>query len=292
MRKKIVLFLGCCLISFSGWTDAIILSYHLSEKCPADKPFLGSYGGCRGCDELESLMLDDEEDTANFEVCQNREIVKVNDWGPFRSRLKKCPTSYPVRDLWDNCVSCDNPQQIIIRNEKDCKICSERKTEKWMDNDYSCYLTKCSEKYPLYDNKECLACDAPYWTHNDKETCEKCPNRQYIPSGITLYTGVNEHGDKIVGKTLSGCYLKQKIDGLPLFEIDTKTEVVEPNPQKEGKRIYIGSVKFYPHQQHVTQHFWSCDEAPDNIQTLPEVCAKCPNREYMDGKCILKKEGK
>ena len=255
--SKIVLLLCCCLISFSGASGILVSSpsyYSYNSDCPPEKPFNVSSKvdrECRSCDELEVLVLE-KEHKADFDRCPNRETVGTGDL--LRSRLKECPKSHPLRDHWGSCRSCEDPKAISLENKTDCDVCPNRQTEEWMKDRYRCSLKKCPADFPLFDNRDCLACDSPYVTYDDKETCEKCPNRQYM--------------DPPARNLRKGCYLKPKDESRPLF--------------CTGYYVVYDSGS-----SHNPQLFYPCDDKED-IWTVPEVCAKCPNRDYIDGKCVFR----
>ena len=266
MLKKIVLFLCCCLISFTSLSViAPPKLYFYDEKCPLDRPF--SWGGgreCLACDEPKSMRLD-KEDKADFDRCPNRETVEKTH-GIMRSRLKKCPKTHPVRDLYDSCVSCEELNKIHVKNKADCSVCPNRLTERGDEDTYLCRLKKCPEAFPLFNEGNCLSCDEPYWTHDDKKTCEKCPNRRYVK--VPLAQKIK---NVIKGETAEGCYLKPKYENKePLFEVKVVDYI----------RMPMGGNPYY-------QNFYPCDEKRD-LDTLPEICTECPNRDYKDGKCIFR----
>ena len=274
--KKIILFLYCCLISFPGLSLTIPApsDYSYDKNCPTDKPFRANVGreylegekGCLSCDELKSIRLN-PKNKADFDRCPNRKTVETTS-GIMSSRLKKCPESHPLRALDGSCVSCEEPKSVQIKDKKDCDICANRRTEIWVPEteNYSCYFKKCPENFPLFSEGDCLACDAPYWTHDDKKTCDKCPNRQYIK--IPLPQKIK---NIVKGETSEGCYLKpEQGKREPLFEVKVVDRIRMP---MSGNPYY--------------QRFYSCNEEKD-IETIPEVCAKCPNRDYKDGKCIFR----
>jgi len=250
--SKIVLLLCCCLISFSGVSSIIVIpAYFYNSDCSPEKPFKGSGAydrECRSCDELESMMLE-KEHKADFERCSNRETVGTGNL--LRSRLKECPKSHPLRDHWGSCRSCEELENIYLENKTDCDVCPNRQTEEWWRDSYRCRLKECPADFPLFDNGDCLACDSPYVTYDDKETCEKCPNRQYR--------------DPPARNLRKGCYLKPKNESYPLFDMGF----------------------FLIDFQHRSQYFYPCDTKED-IWTVPEVCAKCPNRDYIDDKCVFR----
>ena len=138
-------------------------------------------------------------------------------------------------------------------------------------------MNECPDNFPLRDDGACLACKSPYWTTDDKGTCEKCSNRQYIPRGIILSekrNGLDVTNTESWGKTtVSGCYLKVKDENKPLFRVAIQ-EIM----------TFCYDCGFHGEKY---QKFYSCNEK-NPIITLPEICAKCPNRDYVNGECILR----
>ncbi len=195
--KKIISY--CCVVGILIFSlEAFSLSlvplndYYFSKRCPQNKPFTSrEEGGCFGCDALFTMTFL-QENKKDFERCSNRENVEEGRLG--RSRLKKCPIPFPLRDNTDSCISCDTLESVITKTKNDCDVCPNRfvRTEKYDDEvEYFCQLKKCPDEAPLgqgnYSSSEvpfyfagdCLPCNTTEWTKDSKDICSKCPNREY-----------------------------------------------------------------------------------------------------------------
>lgn len=213
MKKSILLFLilifalpsfatvGSIPIPPSYWTD-----YVLSDKCPADKPFLSeeidnlftpgkilNYK-CVSCLEFEEdFVRIPEGHEKDFEICDNRDIVY--SYGTLYS-VKKCPSDFPLRVAWDafreawyGCESCQAVQWLKIK-EADCRLCGDWRTMKELDGARYCVLNKSLDPdRPLVENDDKLyyahntrlfSCTEAKDIHTTKENCDLCPNRKYV----------------------------------------------------------------------------------------------------------------
>jgi len=213
MKKLILLFLVlifttpsfatvCSMpIPYSYWTD-----YALSDKCPADKPFLSeevvtnanprrilNYK-CVACLEFEEdFVRIPEGHEKDFEICDNRDIVY--SYGTLYS-VKKCPSDFPLRvawaafrEAWYGCESCQAVQWLEIK-EADCRLCGDWRTMKELYGTRYCVLNKSLDPdRPLVENDDKLSyghnthlvsCAETKDIHTTKENCDLCPNREYV----------------------------------------------------------------------------------------------------------------
>ena len=294
--KKIILFLACCFVSFFK-VNAYIGVPIYDEKLYSPV----------NCDMLDAIHFETKNKKL-FEVCKNREIVDEENGFYSVSYLKNCPASYPLKNKEKGCFVCDGLEDVIVVNKEDCNVCPNREVRTEEDEYYvegkeikkyiyHCQLKQCPENAPLRGDGDCLSCEEGVWTDDPKEICDKCPNRQFIDKGEVVFVGVKD-GNRWIKKTAhAGCYLKEDKDGYdePLFSVPLEEEVLTP-PCEEGKNCIIGYItgiariwcsdipQYYCEHR---QRFYPCDEK-DDIETLPEVCAKCPNRDYVEGKCIFR----
>ena len=261
------------------------------------------------CDTLDAVHFK-TKNKKSFEICKNREIVD-EEGGVFSvSYLKNCPASYPLKNEKKGCVSCDGLKDVIVINKEDCNACSNRevRTEEYEDfvdgkkvlkHTHHCQLKQCPENAPLRGEGDCLSCEEDVWTDDPKETCDKCSNRQFIDKGEVIFVGIKD-GNRWIKKTAhAGCYLKEykyeSEESRPLFSVSLEDEVITP-PCEDGKlcAIYDHSRYIYRRCSDISQYdcehmqdFYPCDRKYE-IETLPEVCAKCPNRDYVEGMCIFR----
>lgn len=301
MIKKILL-LSFCLIALSSvcWADMPQV-YQKSEECPADKPFkLKDSWQCRGCDTFHSMKIAEGHEV-DFEICEEREIIDGY------SRLKQCPQNF-ARDIYGNCQFCDEVYFFPVAEESDCGACPNREVgDKWQHDSkevFRCQLKTCPESVPLSAAGDCFACDAKIFPDNAKEACEKCPDRMFLPKDYTIFQNdekrwyINEdtcivnppkYSDQVLVDLSTRMMAeivqkeKKKIQGdsivadgtLVLLEFDKKKEDMG-NWEEDYRRNF----------KYAT---YSCENDID-VVTLPEMCTRCPNREFKDGDghCILK----
>ncbi len=287
--KKIILLLSCCLVSFIGMS---VQAYSMDTV-----PLWEKLDSPDDCDILGAIHFKTKNKEL-FEACKNREIVD-EEGGYFSvSYLKNCPASHPLKSKEKGCLSCDGLEDVVVMNKEDCNVCSNReiRTEEYEDYvdgkkateySYHCQLKQCPDEAPLRGDWECLTCDENVWTDDPKEICDKCPNRQFIKEGRVVFEGTKD-GNKWVKKTAhDGCYLKeyQYEESRPLLEVDLKEEIVGGKSSFVWPRYECSDIpQYYCEHMH---RFSPCDEKYD-IETLPEICAKCPNRDYVEGKCVFR----
>ena len=212
-----------------------------------------------------------------------------------------CPKEKPF-GYYGDCVGCDSYEALDIKkgHEKDFEICQNRITiparEPFLAKSI---LKECPLEAPMRDHKSsCISCDTTYPIINGKD-CNKCPNREVM-------TGTEE------------CVLKECPPDKPLkshgdclscnwkgIDISVTKEMCEkcPNTYKWYQEKCIPIISndediplidlemILPIDESLHWEFANkkCD-ASEPITTTKENCDLCPNREYVDGKCILKKE--
>jgi len=295
MIKKILL-LSFCLIALSSVCWAHVPEvYQKSEECPADKPFkLKDSWQCRGCDTFHSMKIAEGHEV-DFEICEERETVDGY------SRLKQCPKNF-ARDLYGNCQFCDEVYFFSVAKESDCDACPNREVGyKWQRDSkeiFRCQLKTCPESLPLSAGGDCFACDAKIFPDNAKEACEKCPNRMFLPKGHTIFQDdekrwyINEdtcivnppkYSDQVLvvlSTRMSVEFLKKEANAV--FDRVGNFIVGIWDPQDNRPKNWEGD-----YRRAFKYAICSCENDVD-ITTLPEMCARCPNREFKDGQCILK----
>jgi hypothetical protein len=293
--------------------SSILISqtFRYDPSCPTDKPLSGYDANCVGCEYPENIYVNDSDQKLKdyLAECSNREMDEYGN-----SRLKECPSDLPIKDWNSACHSCNELTEIRTTSAKDCQVCSNRTaTASDSEKDYSCALTQCPADHPLFDRGDCLACDEPYRLNSSKEMCDLCPNRFYKSSEDVIESKeidavyaqthntsgawVDIMGKKKISRVVeqSGCYLLPTDEELPIPVISTyeKSEWSFIPPISEAEIVldgYEGGISIYhdfEKRGEDREEFKSCYENGP-IATLPEFCAKCPNRVYENGKCILK----
>lgn len=289
--KKIVLFLvflGFVSVCWAG--ISIPNPYHKSEYCPPERPFT-DYGypymnqdECIGCDTTRSIYVKGHE--ADFEMCTERETVDGY------SRLKKCPDNF-FRDRHDKCISCDNLSFITVSKESDCSVCPNRKVVpvEYRGNSFlHCQLKTCPPEAPLMAGGDCFSCESDIVPTNAKEACEKCPNRIFLPKDYTLF----ENDEKRVYITADTCVTSKHTSDRPLLNLPNQIKIIgKKNIQYAGGAFLqrlcndCSFERMYRLETNDWVDYDPCETA-DDVWTISEICARCPNREYKEGVCIFK----
>jgi len=248
--KKWVLFL--MMLLGAGRVDArpYMPEFALDASCPKEKPF-GYYGDCVGCDDYRFLDIKEGHEK-DFEICSNRETINEGEL-PARSILKKCPVEAPMRNHIGSCVSCDY-SHFLWATKEECQKCPNRVSsvdEVWSEN--YCELKECPSDAPLKDNHECLSCDSKGLILSvDQEMCQRC----------------SETYEWYRGKCVPVVAAK-------VFDDDTLIDLEYWVMLDESHfDMYI------THDCHVT----------DAILTTKRNCQQCPNREYKNGRCVLRQD--
>lgn len=287
--------------------------YSILKQCPKEYPLRDYNGSCLPCLDGENFSAIGVRKPEDCEVCPNREY---NDKLKYRERcqIKECPKDRPLRDDLGNCVSCEgeNTRDSIFVNEKEenCGGCPNREFKKSKNRHYDrsdfCQIKECPEEFPLRGvSGKCVSCDEEYWTEDEQEDCEKCPNRIYVGKDQIVSASIDNKGIlRFLKTTEARCYFKGK-EPKPLFTLEKVKEEKHYLPRSRPKDglmpilmdnttisgiIRGGCADCGWEGNFVLAHeqeFYTCD-IKKTILTLPEVCAQCPNREYKDGYCSLK----
>ena len=291
--KKIlsVLFI---LFSFSSNCWALRASpYQLDGYCPKEKPFSSlDNDNCIGCDELGSIYVG--RYAKDFEICTNRETINE------RSRLKECPKDFPLRDYSGGCYSCDDTEAIYMHENNNCSVCSNR-----MVKDGYCILKTCPRGHNFRDaSGSCYTCDdAEIYKPivNTKEDCKVCANLEAekndetficIPKICPPYAPIKDGGDcrecsddnwsftTISPEVCAQCSNREWIEtqGCRLKE--------SPFPDKPLMNGYPNNVFTHDIPLLAQTTFHDCDVT--DVSTIESNCKVCPNRQWKNGKCILK----
>ena len=259
--------------------------YSVLKQCPTG--YYKSLNGCESCEpEIIGRCAYETGGISYAQICEQCPNRVLNKNG--KCVLKQCPAERPARASDGRCHSCDLLDGFRVADEKDCLACPNRQ----MLNG-KCVLKQCPDEKPLTGGDGCLACDVPVWTEDSKEICNKCPNRRFIEKGEVIYEGVGDLKGWTRRASHSGCYLKEFYsheEFQPLFYVQLDKSIFCKDERcyvnfDEGNPPHCFGFSQYDCEHR--QNFYSCD-AKDSISTLPEVCARCPNREYIGGMCIRK----
>lgn len=211
-------------------------------------------------------------------------------------RIVKSPLeNKPLISLQDSNIyelkDCDTETLMVTAPLEDCEKCPGRKY-----GDGYCYKPKdCPEGEFFTLEHGCMRCDFEFLSANEddvfydtvngifesqispSEECSKCPNRMYFSKDVLLEEKNSSSSEKPF-KVYSyfndnvGCAVIQNNDG-EILSVPTITVTID----EYGNHVY--SVPGDP-------GFKKCDEKSD-FYTLPEICFKCSNRVYKNGRCIL-----
>ena len=172
-----------------------------------------------------------------------------------------------------NCASCFTEDYLEIRpgHEKDFEICTNR--ENMLDDGRLYSVKKCPPDKPLRSGTygECVACDSQKMLYISEGKCRFCGDARNIRPEWEKWLHVSEDkcrlcGDMRIIKESGGqkhCVLNKSPDpSRPLVDNDT--------PNDDNQTL-----------------LFSCD-TPTDVRTTKENCNLCPNREYVDERCVLK----
>ena len=147
------------------------------KVCPPEAPLRDHEGSCFACSEPEGRVLKQKSDCA---ICLNRTLVDDDI-----CVLSTCPDSAPIQGE-SSCFSCDIPA-VLDTTQTECEKCPNRR---WING--QCFLTVTNNKnFPLvqfpYQREDwefaptshLNPCDTPTPVATVKESCDKCPNREY-----------------------------------------------------------------------------------------------------------------
>ena len=272
--------------------------YYRSDLCPSDKPFtyaenklknieekeediksslISTY--CFGCNHPKGMRVARPKD---FEICSEREIV--NGF----SRLKHCPKHFFHNSLGD-CVSCDETKFISVFQETDCTICPNRTIVSLEKYGLHCQLQTCPPEAPLSVGGDCLPCDAYVAPPNPKEACNICPNRLFRPKGHIIFE--NDLKKVLVNKDICVPQEKHYNQSFPdLFEeINTEKKKWDGFGFLEIEERYCDDCNLDDKYRLKYKYDGGVCGFDREYYTLPELCSKCPNREFIEGICVRTK---
>ena len=228
-------------------------------SCPQDRPlklkakirseFDVLEEGCYPCDLLDTRILIDPEN--DKDVCPNRETLSYG-----RTVLKQCPPEAPLKTS-EGCRTCDDKGDFHVQSKEDCDVCPDR--EIWGGEYGPMYCSiKCPSDKPMRGldmtaQLSCYSCDSPEKSEEGIFWVTFNESECNKCSQNRYY----DHKREYCG------YKKSPVSGFPLESIFSKTK-------------YVKYARFY-----------SCDEKI-LVETTPENCALCPNREYKNGNCYFK----
>ncbi|MBR6412505.1 MAG: hypothetical protein IKS41_05030 [Alphaproteobacteria bacterium] len=151
------------------------------KVCPPEAPLRDHEGSCFSCFESERVYINQKSDC---DVCPNRTFVD-EEIGHDICALSICPDSAPLRDKF-SCFSCDKPA-VLNTTQTDCEKCPNRR---WINGQCFLIMSNNPEKPlaqfpPKREDWEIALishlepCDTPNPIATVKESCDKCPNREY-----------------------------------------------------------------------------------------------------------------
>ena len=191
----------------------------------------------------------------------------------------KCPQDSPFffavytsdgKIYEQRCASCFEEDRLQIEpgHEKDFEICTNRETI--LDEGRLFSVKKCPADKPLRQGTygDCVACDSQKWL--------------YIPAGRCRFCGdasIRKEWEKWLHVGEDKCRL---CGDMRIIKESGINKYCVLNISPDPSRPLVDNI---PHDDQT--FLFSCDE-PTDVITTKENCDLCPNREYVDGKCILK----
>ena len=251
MKKTTVLLILLLCVSDGADARRWDYKYALDPTCPEEKPFK-DFEECVGCNSYEALdiAIGHEKD---FEICSNRKTIKDPVLHRSSSILKTCPPEAPIRNHLGSCIPCDFPYWLGV-DKKECDKCPNRISINDPAYETSiCDLKECPKDRPLKEKHECLSCDLLGMVLSvNQEMCEKCPDTYewYHERCVPILANA-EFGDN------------------PLIDLEYS--------------VMLDESLF---DQYVTH---DCNVS-DPIFTTQKNCSQCPNREYKNGRCVLRQD--
>ena len=220
-------------------------------------------------------------------------------------KVKDCPEGY-IRSVCGFCIPCSEVNGDKL-SEKECIKCPYH-----VFNNGHCNRNGSPDPNLLLvahengDNGKVResyhSCDTEERISTTKEYCDKCPNRIYVkdfcilkecPVGkvMGLYYECTDCKDILYYRPIinqeecSRCSNLIFKDGQCLYKISQ-------DPERRLVYTFEDSRWLEKDASEGWRDVWlwnqtNCNE-PDAVKTMKEYCGVCPNREYVDGKCILK----
>ncbi len=300
------------------------------KQCPQDKPMQGKHGYCDSCDSLSLEIKQKEcakcpNRVYEDHLCLFKEI-KGKDGNPLlmarafgtdgigwtadlyscgypygiqttKSSCDQCPNRYYKENLCilktncqkeeyatldGKCIPCnENDVEIHDVLETECRKCPQR-----LYKDHKC--AKCSKGKIANSNGGCEPCDTPYVIYLLDKDNKSCPNRitQKIRDDVYISSLKECPKNYPIKNGFGSCVACEVLGDL------THSVGVSKEDCKKCGGLYQGNLclpKNRPLVMKLYSFSLSCDEK-EELATTPENCALCPNREYVDSKCVLKKE--
>jgi hypothetical protein len=297
-------------VGYSGLKKAVKAVSVLKKECPLDKPLLTIRGNCVACNELSGQIIQDCSACPNTmmsisgrcyscdtnaiagfpkEECQKCSDTRwfsqdtigwamhVNFCMPKKSSIEGRPlmaygevTDSPLEDTYFiRYETCDTPE-IIKTDRETCDLCPGRIfTGNYCVLKDSPLGEKCERLETVFAPKEvCDLCPNRMW-NNRRCTVSECPAEAPMRNkwGDCEACGASHTVEK--ASDCDACpYMKAgQVKDYYFCELDCPAE--KPLKTRKGCK--------------------SCDD-DYVIMYDQDTCALCPNRKYVDGKCVLKKE--
>ena len=216
-----------------------------------------------------------------------------------------CPSESPMHKLWCSpfghgyeCVSCDT--EFLEFPQEECEKCAETRV---FANGY-CFFKNPGRKKPVLqgiggtvsecggDVVEFFDCGIGRPIKTSKSNCDECPEREYKNGYCVTKEFLEERcpPDRPL-KTMYDCVNCDVGD----LVTPTEQDCLVCNNRKIVQGNGIGLTKCIletcQSDKLIKTPFGCVDCAYAHIyslETTREDCLKCPNQEYVDGKCVLK----
>ena len=224
-------------------------------------------------------------------------------------KINACPEGY-IRNACGFCIPCDEVNGDKLLKEE-CEKCPYHVFNNGYCNrngspDPTLLLVAHEDGDNGRVRESYHSCDTDERISTTKEHCDKCPNRIYVKDFCILK-------ECPAGKVMGVYYECTSCKTILYYRPITKKEeclkcsnlvfkdgqCLYKISQDPGRRLvytFEDSRWLSTNKEGVTIGGWEdvwlwnqtdCNE-PDNVKTTKEYCDACPNREYIDGKCILK----
>ncbi len=214
----------------------------------------------------------------------------VDGW----KKIKACPEGH-VRNICGFCIACDVINGDKFFSEEECEKCPYH-----IFNNGHCNRNGSPDlTQPLIEHRDLgggwvienyYTCDEERGISTTKENCDVCPNRIYIEGLCALK-------ECPYGKLMGQYHECIDCEDILYNQPDITQEECLKCPNliyKKGQCLF--KVSQIPDGRFIFKDnlMWTWDHCNylANVETEKEYCDLCANREYIDGKCVLKNRNK
>ncbi len=265
------------------WPDfEMVKNYRDEQYCvPKCRPFYFRPGP--GDFECMPCNAEYEMDTTPKECskCSNRKIKDEKDGvGVCAKTGNICP-----KDMFygeEDCIPCDDTSPINT-TEEECNKCSNRKMTGGEWN--RCVLKECPKGYFKTGGNWCTPCDElEVKGYVEPDECFKCSNRELYGQECVLKECPNGHF-----RNKEGACIKCGVESAYSWSLLASKEECAKCENTISYNGYCILPQECPanHLQGIDGKCFHCEDLKD-ISTTAKECDKCPNRKYVDGKCVPK----